>query len=157
MFTGVFVAGVFRSVTVSDTMEYAKSLAQHFMPGGVVCLTGGLGCGKTVFAKGFAQGLGIERDVTSPTFIILNEYADEGARIPLYHFDVYRINSIEEMDDTGFEHYFYQGGVCLVEWAEIVKDIIPEGAVWVNIYKNAGLGENYRKIRITGGNDDSGN
>ena len=118
--------------------------------GDIFCLSGDLGVGKTLFSKGFASGLGIdEREVTSPTFTIINQY---NGRIPMYQFDVYRIIDIEEMDDTGYEDCFFGEGVCLVEWAEMVEDIIPENAVWILIEKDLEKGGNYRKITIRGEN-----
>ena len=116
--------------------------------GDVFCLSGDLGVGKTVFTRGFAKGLAVEDEyITSPTFTIINEY--EG-RLNLYHFDVYRIGSIEEMDDTGYEEYFFGDGVCLVEWAELVEEIIPENAVWIKIEKDYNKDFDYRKITIGG-------
>ena len=111
----------------------------------VFTLSGDLGVGKTVFTKGFAKGLGITEHVTSPTFAIVNEY--EG-RLPLYHFDVYRISCEEEMEDTGYEEYFYGEGVCLVEWAELVKELIPADAVWITIEKDYTKDDDYRRITI---------
>ena len=132
-----------------ETMEIAERLAQNCSPGAIVCLSGDLGAGKTIFAKGFALGLGINAGITSPTFAIVNIYENEGA-MPLYHFDVYRITSVSEMEDTGFEDYFYGDGVCLVEWAELIGELIPESAVWVEITKDLTVGEDYRKIEIKG-------
>ena len=102
------------------TEALGEKLGREARAGQIYCLSGDLGVGKTVFTKGFAKGLGITEHVTSPTFAIVNEY--EG-RLPLYHFDVYRISCEEEMEDTGYEEYFYGEGVCLVEWAELVKEL----------------------------------
>lgn len=120
----------FISKSERDTFEFAREMAKHALPGQVYCLSGTLGAGKTVFAKGFADGLGIKESVTSPTFAIVNEYA---GRLRLYHFDVYRVEVVSEMDDAGFEEFFYGDGVCIVEWAELVEEIIPEDAIWITI------------------------
>lgn len=120
------------------------------VPGQVVTLTGDLGTGKTVFAQGFAAGLGIRETVNSPTFTILQVY--EAGRIPLYHFDVYRIGDPEEMLEIGWEEYVYGEGVCLVEWAEMIEDLvneIPAGKVLqVDIKKDLSKGTDYRQIQI---------
>lgn len=138
---------VYESFSAADTMQIARSIAGQAKPGEIYALTGDLGTGKTIFAKGFAAGLGIDSSVTSPTFAILNEYHD--GRLPLYHFDVYRIKSIFEMEDTGYDEYFYGNGVCLVEWAELIADLIPEGSVWISVNKDLSKHEDYRQIKIT--------
>jgi len=135
----------YESRSENETRLIARELASDAAPGGIFCLSGELGAGKTAFAKGFAEGLGVRETVVSPTFTIVNEY--EG-RLPFYHFDVYRVENTAEMDDTGCEEYFYGEGVCLVEWAEIINGLIPEGAVWVTITKNMKLGEDFRLIEI---------
>ena len=132
------------SYHVSDTMNYARQLAEQAVPGTVICLDGDLGAGKTAFAKGFAQGLGIEEPVVSPTFTILHQYTS--GRLPLYHFDVYRIEDPEEMYEIGFEDYFYGDGVCLIEWASQIEELIPEGAMHITIRKDPAKGEEYREI-----------
>jgi tRNA threonylcarbamoyladenosine biosynthesis protein TsaE len=114
--------------------------------GQVYCLSGDLGVGKTVFTKGFAKGLDITEHVTSPTFTIINEY--EG-RLPLYHFDVYRISCEEEMEDTGYEDYFYGEGVTLIEWANLIEEILPEHYIEIKIEKDLEKGFDYRKITVT--------
>ncbi len=129
-----------------ETYDLGVKMGQAAKEGSIYCLSGDLGVGKTVFTKGFAHGLAIEDYVTSPTFTIINEY--EG-RLPLYHFDVYRITCLEEMDDTGYEEYFFGGGVCLIEWAELIKEIIPTEAVWISIDKDLSKGDDYRSIEIT--------
>ena len=130
------------------TKTIAFEMSKNAVKGDIYCLSGDLGAGKTLFSKGFAAGHEIpEDDVTSPTFTIINQY---DGRLTMYHFDVYRINDIWEMDDTGYEDCFFGEGVCLVEWAEMVKDIIPENAVWINIEKDLEKGDNYRKINIRG-------
>ena len=138
---------VIESISADDTRKIAYDLGESAAAGDIFCLSGDLGVGKTVFAKGFAQGLGVAEDVTSPTFTIVNEYL---GRLKLYHFDVYRIANSDDMYGTGYEEYFFSDGVCLVEWAETVKDIIPSNAVWIQINKDLSRGENYRKITIEG-------
>ena len=129
-----------------DTEALGEKMGQEAQAGQIFCLSGDLGVGKTVFTKGFAKGLGITDHVTSPTFAIVNEY--EG-RLPLYHFDVYRISCEEEMEDTGYEEYFYGDGVCLVEWAELVQGLIPEDAIWITVEKDYTQdNDDYRCITI---------
>ena len=106
------------------TREIGKILGKAVKEGAVITLNGDLGVGKTVFTQGFAQGLGVEEPVNSPTFTIVQVY--EEGRMPFYHFDVYRIGDIEEMEEIGYEDYFYGNGVCLIEWAELIKEILPE-------------------------------
>ncbi|HCT65357.1 MAG TPA: tRNA (adenosine(37)-N6)-threonylcarbamoyltransferase complex ATPase subunit type 1 TsaE [Lachnospiraceae bacterium] len=137
---------IIESYSPEETKALGKKIGEEAKPGSIYCLSGDLGVGKTVFTKGFAQGLGVtDKYITSPTFTIINEYQ---GRLSLYHFDVYRINCIEEMDDTGYEDYFFGNGVCLVEWAELVKEIIPQEAVWITVEKNLEKGDDYRKITI---------
>lgn len=128
-----------------ETEALGEKLGRAAKAGQIFCLSGDLGAGKTVFTKGFAKGLDIADHVTSPTFAIVNEY--EG-RLPLYHFDVYRISCVEEMEDTGYEEYFYGKGVCLVEWAELVKELIPGDAVWITIERDYTKADEYRRITI---------
>ena len=141
----------YNSRSAAETYAFAQKLAQTARPGDVYALDGDLGAGKTVFAKGFAAGLGVAQDVTSPTFAIVNEY--EG-RLPLYHFDVYRINSIAEMEDTGCEDYFYGRGVCLVEWAEMIAPILPQGIIRIRIERDAAENDGFRRITVWGLRDD---
>ena len=129
-----------------NTFEIAKELGKKVMPGEIYLLEGDLGVGKTVFAKGFACGLGIAEPITSPTFTIIQEY-DEG-RIPLYHFDVYRIADVEEMYELGYEGYFFGEGVCLIEWASRIQDILPKDCYQITIEKNLEKGFDYRLITI---------
>ena len=103
------------SNSAEDTFNWARSLASGAKPGDIYCLTGDLGSGKTVFAKGFGLGLGVSEVIVSPTFTLINIYDSPGQRLPLYHFDVYRISGPHEMDDTGYEEFFYGQGVCLIE------------------------------------------
>ena len=110
------------------------------------CLNGDLGVGKTVFTQGFARGLGIQGTVNSPTFTIVQQY-DEG-RLPLYHFDVYRIGDISEMDEIGYEDCFYGEGVCLIEWSTLIEEILPEHATEIGIEKDLNQGFDYRRISV---------
>ena len=117
--------------------------------GDVYCLTGDLGVGKTVFTQGFAAGLGIEEPVSSPTFTIVQEY--EEGRMPFYHFDVYRIGDVEEMDEIGFDDYIYGDGVCLIEWANLIREILPEDFTGILIEKDLEKGFDYRRITLERG------
>lgn len=134
------------SFSEKETFQIAKELAEKAQPGEVYCLSGDLGVGKTIFTKGFAAGLGITEPVSSPTFTIVQIY--EEGRLPLYHFDVYRIEDIEEMEEIGYEDCFYGEGVCLVEWAELIKEILPENRKKIKIEKNLEKGFDYRRITI---------
>lgn len=130
------------------TREIGKILGKVVKEGTVITLNGDLGVGKTVFTQGFAQGLGVEEPVNSPTFTIVQIY--EEGRLPFYHFDVYRIGDIEEMEEIGYEDYFYGTGVCLIEWAELIQEILPENHVEIFIEKDLSCGFDYRKITIKG-------
>lgn len=129
---------------MEDTAKYAYEMAVNAEPGQVYALIGDLGVGKTVFTKGFAEGLGIEEPVSSPTFTILQIY--EEGRLPLYHFDVYRIEEPEEMEEVGFDDYVYGDGVCLIEWAGRIEELLPENTIWILIEKDLEKGTDYRKI-----------
>ena len=139
---------VIDSFCAKDTYELGEKIGQMAKPGMVISLTGDLGVGKTVFTQGLAKGLGIEEPVNSPTFTIVQIY--EEGRLPLYHFDVYRIGDIEEMDEIGYEDYFYGEGVCLIEWADLIKEILPEQMCRVTIEKDLEKGFDYRKITLEG-------
>lgn len=141
---------IFESYSEEGTLDFAKELGMLVSEGQVICLIGDLGVGKTVFSKGFATGMNIEDHITSPTFTIVHEY--EG-RLPLYHFDVYRINNEEEMEEIGYEEYFYGEGVCLIEWADRIPDIIPEYAKYITIEKDLEQGLDYRRITIKEGEE----
>ena len=130
-----------------ETFALGEKIGQGAGKGWIVALCGDLGVGKTVFAKGFAKGLGITDDVTSPTFTILQVY--EGGRLPLYHFDAYRIGDEEEMFEIGYEEYFFGEGVTLVEWPEMVEGLIPEEAGLITIAKDPEKGFDHRKITLT--------
>ncbi len=134
------------SFSEKETFRIAKELAEQATPGEVYCLSGDLGVGKTVFTKGFAAGLGITEPVSSPTFTIVQIY--EEGRMPLHHFDVYRIEDIEEMEEIGYEDCFYGAGVCLIEWAELIKEILPENCKNIRIEKDTDKGFDYRRITI---------
>ena len=129
-----------------ETWDLGFSLGEKACAGQVYTLVGDLGVGKTIFTKGLAKGLGIDEPVSSPTFTIVQIY-DEG-RLPFYHFDVYRRSCEEEMDDIGYEEYFFGDGVCLVEWAELFPDLIPKEAIWLIVEKDFAKGEDYRRITL---------
>ncbi len=129
-----------------ETFSLGKRIGETAQPGQVFSLDGDLGAGKTVFTQGFAQGLGISGPVTSPTFTILQNYDD--GRLPLYHFDVYRIEDPDEMDEIGYEDCFYGDGVSLVEWAVRIEDIMPEDTIHITITRNPAKGFDYRLINI---------
>ncbi|MEE0691874.1 MAG: tRNA (adenosine(37)-N6)-threonylcarbamoyltransferase complex ATPase subunit type 1 TsaE [Lachnospiraceae bacterium] len=129
-----------------ETWELGVRLAQQAQPGSVFSLIGDLGVGKTVLTKGMAAGLGITEPVSSPTFTIVQVY-DEG-RIPFYHFDVYRIADPEEMEEIGYEDYFFGDGVCLVEWANLIEELMPEHTVKITIEKDLQKGFDYRRITV---------
>lgn len=137
---------VFETNVASETFRLGIELAEQAVPGQVYCLDGDLGTGKTVFTQGFAAGLGIKEPVSSPTFTIVQVY--EEGRLDFYHFDVYRISDVEEMYEIGCEEYFYGEGVCLIEWAHLIKDILPDNAVHITIEKDLEKGFDYRKITI---------
>ena len=129
-----------------ETFELGKKIGEAAKPGQVYTLNGDLGVGKTVFTQGVAAGLGITEPVSSPTFTIVQVY--EEGRLPFYHFDVYRLSCEEEMDDIGYEEYFFGDGVCLVEWAELFPDLIPKEAIWLTVEKDFAKGEDYRRITL---------
>ena len=129
-----------------ETFELGRQLGKKAQAGDIFCLNGDMGTGKTVFAQGFAAGLGINGPVNSPTFTILQSYQE--GRLPLYHFDVYRIEDVEEMDEIGYEDCFFGDGVCLIEWSDMIQELIPEYAVKVWIEKDMKKGFDYRKITL---------
>lgn len=136
---------IYETQSEKETFEIGHQLAENSKSGDIYCLLGDLGVGKTVFSKGFAIGLGITEAITSPTFTIVQVYEAEK---PLYHFDMYRIEDEDELEMIGYEDYFYGKGVCLVEWANNVEDVIPENAKWITIEKDLEKGFDYRKITI---------
>ena len=129
-----------------ETFRVGMRLGQEAKAGQVFTLTGDLGVGKTVFTQGLGKGLGIEEAVNSPTFTIVQIY--EGGRLPFYHFDVYRIGDIEEMDEVGFEDYVMGEGVSLIEWANLIEEILPEKRTEILIEKDLEKGFDYRRITI---------
>jgi tRNA threonylcarbamoyladenosine biosynthesis protein TsaE len=131
-----------------DTFELGKKMGQEARPSTVYCLNGDLGVGKTLFTQGFAVGLAIEDTVNSPTFTIVKQY-DQG-RLPFYHFDVYRIGDVSEMDEIGYEDCFYGEGVSLIEWSDLIEEILPDNAITITIEKNLEKGFDYRKITVEG-------
>lgn len=136
------------SFCAEDTFAIGRMLAEQAKSGEVYCLYGELGCGKTVFSQGFGAGLGVMEAISSPTFTILKEYHE--GRIPFYHFDVYRIGSDEEMDEIGYYELIDGDGVCLIEWAERIRDILPPRYKKVTIEKDTAKGFDYRVITICG-------
>lgn len=137
---------VFETNSAEETFELAYRIGIDAKAGDIFCLNGDLGVGKTVFAQGFAKGLGIEDCINSPTFTIVQEYTE--GRIPFYHFDVYRIADADEMFEIGYEEYFFGEGVCLIEWAELIKELIPDHVTQITISKSLSEGFDYRKIEI---------
>lgn len=135
-----------------ETFALGKKIGEMARPGEIYTLTGDLGVGKTVFTQGVAAGLGITEPVSSPTFTIIQEY--DSGRLPFYHFDVYRIGDIEEMDEIGYDDYFFGQGICLIEWANLIEEILPENRREIVIEKELEKGFDYRRITITGGKDE---
>ena len=131
-----------------ETFALGQKIGRAATPGQVYTLTGDLGVGKTVFTQGVASGLGITEPVNSPTFTIVQVY--EEGRLPFYHFDVYRIGDIEEMEEIGYDDYFFGEGICLIEWAELIKEILPENRISITIEKDLSRGFDYRRITIEG-------
>ena len=139
---------VIESWKPEETFELGRKLGEEASPSSVYCLNGDLGVGKTVFTQGFAAGLGIEEPVNSPTFTIVQQY--DGGRLPFYHFDVYRIGDVSEMDEIGYEDCFYGDGVSLVEWSNLIEEVLPEDVVTITIEKDLEKGFDYRKITVEG-------
>lgn len=137
---------VIESFCTKDTFELGKQIGMTARSGEVYCLNGDLGTGKTVFTQGFAAGLNVSEQVNSPTFTILQEYTD--GRLPFYHFDVYRLEESEEMEEIGYLDYFYGEGVCLIEWADQIKELLPKERVEIQIKKDLTKGFEYRKIDV---------
>lgn len=134
------------SFSAEDTHALGKKLGENAKPGDVYILLGDLGVGKTVLTQGIADGLGIKEAICSPTFTIVQVY-DEG-RMPFYHFDVYRIGDIEEMDEIGYEDYFYGDGLTMIEWANLIEEILPSKRKEITIEKDLEKGFDYRRITI---------
>ena len=137
---------IYETYSPEETRELGRKIGAEAAPGSVYTLVGDLGVGKTVFTQGIAEGLEIEEPICSPTFTIVQVY--EEGRMPFYHFDVYRIGDIEEMDEIGYEDYFYGEGVCMIEWANLIEEILPEHRWDITIEKDLEKGFDYRKITI---------
>lgn len=137
----------FETHSFEETFLLGEKIGQNAAPGEVYTLLGDLGVGKTVFTQGVAKGLQIKDVICSPTFTILQVYED--GRIPFYHFDVYRIGDVEEMDEIGYEDYFYGEGVCFIEWANLIEEILPRERTEITILKNPEKGYDYRQITIS--------
>lgn len=136
---------LYKSNSVKETENIAKAFSKNLVPGDVICLNGDLGAGKTAFVQGLAKGLGIDDYISSPTFTIVNSY---DGKIPLNHFDVYRVSSGEEMFDIGFDEYIYGNGISVIEWSDIIEDVLPEERYEIVIKKDLNMHEDYREILI---------
>ena len=134
------------SFSTEDTLQLGREMGKNALPGDVYTLIGDLGVGKTVFTQGIAEGLEITEPICSPTFTIVQVY--EEGRMPFYHFDVYRIGDIEEMEEIGYEDYFYGEGLCMIEWANLISEILPTKHKEILIEKDLEKGFDYRKITI---------
>ena len=135
-----------------ETRALGEFLGSQARPGQIYTMVGDLGVGKTVFTQGFAHGLGIEEPVNSPTFTIVQVY--EEGRLPFYHFDVYRIGDLEEMEEIGYDDYFFGEGVCMIEWADLIRELLPDQITAVKIEKDLEKGFDYRKITLEGLDED---
>jgi tRNA threonylcarbamoyladenosine biosynthesis protein TsaE len=136
----------YESFCAEETAKIAAAFGKNAKAGDIFCLCGNLGAGKTVFAQGFVTGIGYAGRVTSPTFTIMNEY--EGGRLPVYHFDLYRLEGTVDLESIGYEEYFFGDGVSLVEWAERADDVFPRGAYFVKINSDLSRGDEFREICI---------
>ena len=132
----------------AETFALGQKLGSQALPGQIYTLIGDLGVGKTVFTQGMANGLGITEQINSPTFTIIQEY--EEGRLPFYHFDVYRIGDIEEMEEIGYDDYFFGQGVTMIEWANLIEELLPDYIIRVTIEKDLEKGFDYRKITVDG-------
>ncbi len=139
---------VIETLNEKETGLLGETMGKVAVPGSIYTLRGDLGVGKTVFSQGFARGLGITEHVNSPTFTIMQVY--EEGRLPFYHFDVYRIGDVEEMEEIGYEDCFFGEGVCLIEWADRIMEILPDNCIRITMEKNLEKGFDYRKITIEG-------
>ncbi|NEZ46780.1 tRNA (adenosine(37)-N6)-threonylcarbamoyltransferase complex ATPase subunit type 1 TsaE [Clostridium niameyense] len=131
--------------SLDKTLKLGEIIGNHCNPGDIICLNGDLGAGKTHFTKGIAKGLNINDNITSPTFNIVNEYK---GRLKLYHFDVYRISDIDEIEAIGFDEYIFSDAVSIIEWSYYIEELIPKDNLDINITKMPNKGENFRKITI---------
>lgn len=143
---GIKTRQVIETYTPEETFAFGEKIGRESIPGQVYTLIGDLGVGKTVFTQGVARGLGIREPVNSPTFTIVQIYED--GRMPFYHFDVYRIGDVEEMEEIGYEDYFYGEGICLIEWANLIEELLPAHYSRITIEKDLEKGFDYRKITI---------
>ena len=134
--------------TPEETYALGEKIGAAAKPGQIYTLNGDLGVGKTVFTQGVAAGLGIKEPVNSPTFTIIQVY--EEGRLPFYHFDVYRIGDIEEMEEIGYDDYFFGEGICLIEWANLIEELLPENIIRITIEKDLEQGFDYRCITVDG-------
>ncbi|MBR4966551.1 MAG: tRNA (adenosine(37)-N6)-threonylcarbamoyltransferase complex ATPase subunit type 1 TsaE [Lachnospiraceae bacterium] len=137
---------IYETNSAEETYALGEKIGQKAAPGAVYALLGDLGVGKTVFTKGVAAGLGVKEPISSPTFTIVQVY--ESGKLPFYHFDVYRISDVDEMEEIGYEDYFYGTGVSFVEWANLIEEIMPEETVTIRIEKDLSKGFDYRRITI---------
>ncbi len=135
---------IIETYSPEETFALGERLGSTARPGQIYTLIGDLGVGKTVFTQGLAKGLGVKEAVNSPTFTIVQVYED--GRLPFYHFDVYRIGDVEEMEEIGYEDYFYGDGVCLIEWANLIEELLPSDAIRITIEKDLEHGFDYRRI-----------
>ena len=145
------MSGTWEVFSPEETFAVGKKYGEQALPGEIYAFYGDLGAGKTVFIKGFAEGLGVTEDVVSPTFTILREY--ESGRIPMYHFDVYRIDDPDELYEVGLDEYLYGAGVSLIEWAELIEELLPETVTRVRIEKAFEKGADYRMITVERANE----
>jgi len=139
---------IFETYEASETFALGERIGRTAKAGQVYTLVGDLGTGKTVLSQGIGSGLDIDEPISSPTFTIIQEY--DSGRMPFYHFDVYRIGDVYEMEEIGYEDYFFGEGICLVEWADLIKEILPEEVISISIEKNLEKGFDYRRITIEG-------
>ena len=139
---------IYETNSAQETFELGRRIGQQAEKGQIYTLEGDLGVGKTVLTQGVAAGLRITEPISSPTFTILQEY--EEGRLPFYHFDVYRIGDVEEMEEIGYDDYFFGDGICLIEWANLIQEILPENVISIVIEKDLEKGFDYRKISLEG-------
>ncbi len=137
------------SFSPEETFEAGRRIGEKALPGQIYTIQGDLGVGKTVFTQGVAKGLGIREPVNSPTFTIVQEYYE--GRLPLFHFDVYRIEEVEEMEEIGYDDYFFGNGICLIEWPERIEELLPGSCIRIRIEKDLSRGFDYRRITIEKG------
>ncbi len=142
---------IIETFSPEETFRLGQQFGEQACPGQVCALVGDLGVGKTVLTQGIAEGLGIREPITSPTFTIVQAY--EGGRLPFYHFDVYRIADVDEMEEIGYEDYFYGQGVSIIEWGNLVPEILPGHCMEIRIEKDLEQGFDYRRITISGGTE----